>query len=386
MKVSRFFYCVKQGLKNIIRNRTFSLASVATMTCCLFLFGVFFCLLFNFREIMASAETSVGVTTFFNDGVTEDKIMEIKTAIELRDEVESVEYVSADQAWDQFKGIYFNGEGNTEAMKNLESDNPLVGSDSLTIYLKDTSKQQELVDYLNTIPEVRRVNASKSLADSFTNFSRLLGYASLGIIVILVAVAIFLISNTVTIGITVRKEEIAIMKYIGATDMFVKGPFYVEGIVIGLVGSVIPVVYLATAEIFAHIPFNACLKRVGDARQVPAESARSLHHSRKGLAVHIEQGIVDHREVTHCMAAGRGRHRHGIKTARRHSFFLMQMVGCVFHSGSQLKRLEEALQRSAHYQGIVPAQGVAVGGVIVDSTVYGEVGVVFVALEGAGII
>ena len=225
MKVSRFFYCVKQGLKNIIRNRTFSLASVATMTCCLFLFGVFFCLLFNFREIMASAETSVGVTTFFNDGVTEDKIMEIKTAIELRDEVESVEYVSADQAWDQFKGIYFNGEGNTEAMKNLESDNPLVGSDSLTIYLKDTSKQQELVDYLNTIPEVRRVNASKSLADSFTNFSRLLGYASLGIIVILVAVAIFLISNTVTIGITVRKEEIAIMKYIGATDMFVKGPF-----------------------------------------------------------------------------------------------------------------------------------------------------------------
>ena len=244
MKVSRFFYCVKQGLKNIIRNRTFSLASVATMTCCLFLFGVFFCLLFNFREIMASAETSVGVTTFFNDGVTEDKIMEIKTAIELRDEVESVEYVSADQAWDQFKGIYFNGEGNTEAMKNLESDNPLVGSDSLTIYLKDTSKQQELVDYLNTIPEVRRVNASKSLADSFTNFSRLLGYESLGIIVILVAVAIFLISNTVTIGITVRKEEIAIMKYIGATDMFVKGPFYVEGIVIGLVGSVIPVVIL----------------------------------------------------------------------------------------------------------------------------------------------
>lgn len=193
---------------------------------------------------MASAETSVGVTTFFNDGVTEDKIMEIKTAIELRDEVESVEYVSADQAWDQFKDVYFNGEGNTEAMTNLESDNPLAGSDSLTIYLKDTSKQQELVDYLNTIPEVRRVNASKSLADSFTNFSRLLGYASLGIIVILVAVAIFLISNTVTIGITVRKEEIAIMKYIGATDMFVKGPFYVEGIVIGLVGSAIPVVIL----------------------------------------------------------------------------------------------------------------------------------------------
>lgn len=244
MRVSRFFYCVRQGLKNIIRNRTFSLASIATITCCLFLFGVFFCLIFNFRDIMASAETSVGVTTFFESDVTQEQILNIKSMVELRDEVESVEYTSADEAWEQFKDVYFSGDGNTEAMTNLESDNPLSGSDSLTIYLKDTSRQQELVDYLESLPEIRKVNASQSLADSFTNFSKLLGYASLGIIVILVAVAIFLISNTVTIGITVRKEEIAIMKYIGATDMFVKGPFYVEGILIGLIGSAIPVVIL----------------------------------------------------------------------------------------------------------------------------------------------
>ena len=244
MKVSRFFYCLKQGIKNIIRNRTFSLASIATITCCLFLFGVFFCILYNFQSIMKSAETSVGVTTFFNADVTEERIAEIQSIIELRDEVESVTYISPEEAWDSFKDVVFPDGNNTEALTNLENDNPLADCGSLTIYLNDTSKQNSLVEYLNTVPEIRRVNASESLADSFTNFSRLLGYASIGIIVILVAVAIFLISNTVTIGITVRKEEIAIMKYIGATDGFVKGPFYVEGILIGLIGSAIPVVIL----------------------------------------------------------------------------------------------------------------------------------------------
>lgn len=243
MKISRFFYCIKQGLKNIYRNRTFSLASIATITCCLFLFGVFFCILFNFQSIVDSAETSVGVSVFFNEDVEESRIMEIKTMIELRDEVESVRYISAEEAWDEFSQVYFE-DGEMGVLENLEIDNPLENSESLTIYLNDTSKQSDLVNFLQQQAEIRRINASQTVAEGFTNFSRLLGYASIGLIVILVAVAIFLISNTVMIGITVRKEEIAIMKYIGATDMFVKGPFLVEGIIIGLVGSAIPVVIL----------------------------------------------------------------------------------------------------------------------------------------------
>lgn len=243
MRISRFFYCLKQGLKNIYRNRTFSLASIATITCCLFLFGVFFCILFNFQNIVKSAETSVGVSVFFNEDVDENRIMEMKTMIELRDEVESVRYISAEEAWDEFSKIYFD-DGEMGVLENLEIDNPLVDCESLTIYLNDTSKQADLVNYLQQQPEIRRINASEAVAEGFTNFSRLLGYASIGLIAILVAVAIFLISNTVMIGITVRKEEIAIMKYIGATDMFVKGPFIFEGIVIGLVGSAIPVVIL----------------------------------------------------------------------------------------------------------------------------------------------
>ena len=101
--------------------------------------------------------------------------------------------------------------------------------------------RQELVDYIQGIDGVRSVNASKSVADSFASFGRLLSYVSLAIIIILVGVAVFLISNTVMIGITVRHEEIAIMKYLGATDFFVRAPFLIEGMLIGLIGSLIPV-------------------------------------------------------------------------------------------------------------------------------------------------
>ena len=93
MRFSRFMYCVRQGFKNIYRNRLFSLASIGTITCCLFLFGVFFSVLYNFQTIIRSAETSVGVTVFFNDDVTEDQILNIKSVVELREEVESVDYV-----------------------------------------------------------------------------------------------------------------------------------------------------------------------------------------------------------------------------------------------------------------------------------------------------
>lgn len=240
MRISNFFYSIKQGLKNIFRNHTFSLASIGTITSCLFLFGIFFCLLVNFQGMMKTLETTVSVTVFFKEDVTEERILEIQKVVELRDEVESVRYVSEEEAWEEFKPKYFP-DGNEGILTNLDEDNPLAGSANLEVKLKDVSKQKELTTYLESIEEVDHVNSLDSLAESFTSISRLVGYVSLGIVAILVLVAIFLISNTVMIGITVRKEEIAIMKYIGATDIFVRGPFLVEGIVIGLVGSAIPV-------------------------------------------------------------------------------------------------------------------------------------------------
>ena len=241
--IGRMFYAIRQGFKNIGRNRLFSLASVGTITACLFIFGIFYCIVVNFQYMVHAAESNVGVTVFFDETVTEDKMLEVQRLIDAREEVSSTTYISADEAWENFKQDYFP-DGDEGLLAGLDQDNPLVDCASVQVYLADTSRQAELISYIEGLEGVSEVNASDIIADSFTNFSRLIGYVSLGIILILVFVAIFLISNTVMIGITVRKEEIAIMKYIGATDLFVRGPFIVEGMTIGLIGSVIPVAIL----------------------------------------------------------------------------------------------------------------------------------------------
>lgn len=233
-KINTFFYCIGQGIKSIFRNKLFSLASIATIAACLFLFGLFYSIVMNFQHIVKTAEQGVSVTVFFNEGTTEERMKEIETIIAERDEVRETNFVSADEAWESFRGDYFEGynDGFTE--------NPLANSANIEIYLSDVSLQNALVTYLESIPDVRMVRRSEVTATTLTGVNVLIGYVSVGIIGILLAVSIFLISNTVTIGISVRKEEISIMKYVGATDFFVRSPFVIEGMLIGLIGAGIP--------------------------------------------------------------------------------------------------------------------------------------------------
>lgn len=127
-------------------------------------------------------------------------------------------------------------------MEAFAGDNPLKDSASYKITLKDLSTQANFVTYLKSLQGVRKVLSSEITASGISALNSVVTYASIGIIIILLLVSVFLISNTITIGITVRKEEIAIMKLIGATNFFVRAPFIVEGVVIGLVGSMIPLV------------------------------------------------------------------------------------------------------------------------------------------------
>ena len=239
MRISTFFYTLKQGIINIFRNKWFSLASVATISACLLLFGIFVAVLMNFNNIVKKAEEGVSVTVFFAENVSEARILEIKGDLEKRVEVSNVVYVSAEQAWEEFRMEYFG-----EEYSHGFTENPLENSSNLEIYLSDVSLQSSLVTYLESIGEVRQVNRSEVTASTLSGMNTLIVYVSIGIIAILFAVSVFLISNTVMIGIQVRKEEINIMKYIGATDFFVRSPFVIEGVLIGGVGAGIPLVLL----------------------------------------------------------------------------------------------------------------------------------------------
>ena len=234
MRISTFFYTLRQGVRNIFRNAWFSLASLATIASCLLLFGIFYSVVANFQSIVKNAESGVAVTVFFDEGLSDEEKQNIGTLIMDRKEVDHINFISADEAWESFKDEYLGeySEGFTE--------NPLEDSENYEIYMKDISLQGSLVQYLQTVPGVRNVNSSQQTADALTGANKLISYISIGIIGILLAVSVFLISNTVTIGISVRKEEIGIMKYIGATDFFVRAPFVVEGLLIGVIGAAIP--------------------------------------------------------------------------------------------------------------------------------------------------
>ena len=242
MRISTFFYTIKQGLKNIWKNKMFSLASIATMTACIFLFGLFYTIVTNFQSMVKDAESGVAVTVFFDEGISQDKIDEIGDLIRARAEVSDLEFVSADDAWDSFKQTYF--EGNEAAAESFAGDNPLANDASYSIYMNDISMQQTLVTYLQSVDGIREVKQSAVVANTLTDFNKLIGYVSAGIIIILLGVAVFLISNTITVGISVRREEIGIMRLIGAKNSFIKAPFLIEGIVIGLVGAIFPLILL----------------------------------------------------------------------------------------------------------------------------------------------
>ena len=242
MKISTVGYSTRQGFKNIIRNKLFSIASIATMSACIFVFGLFFAIVMNFNYIVQKAEEGVAITVFFDEGLDQSQIDEIGDELRNCDGVLKVEYVSADQAWDSFQKDYF-GEDSSLA-EGFKDDNPLANSDNYAVYMEDVSKQDAVVSFAESLDGVRKVNKSDVVADTLSSVNRLITYVSIAIIAILLAVSIFLISNTVTMGITVRREEIAIMKYIGAKDSFVRAPFVIEGIVIGLIGAIIPLVLL----------------------------------------------------------------------------------------------------------------------------------------------
>lgn len=242
MKISTFIYNIGQGIKNIKRNKLFSLASVGTITACIFLMGMFYAIIANFQHMVKEAEESVCITVFFKEDITEDGITNIGNLIKSKPEVSKIEYTSADEAWQEFSKLYFADD--PELAEGFKDDNPLAKSANYEVYLNDLSKQSEVVKYIKSIDGVRKVNDSPVTAKSLTDFGKMVGYISIAIIIILLGVAIFLISNTVMIGITVRREEIRIMKLIGASDFFVRAPFIVEGIIIGLIGAIIPVCVL----------------------------------------------------------------------------------------------------------------------------------------------
>ena len=238
MRISTFWYCLKQGVINICRNIWFSLASIATISACIFLFCMFFSIMANVRNMVQNVESTVGVTVLFEESLSESEIHAIGDKIRERSEVREMDFTSEEEAWETFSKDYFAGV--EDLAEGFADDNPLVGSSSYQIFLNDISQQDEFVAYLQSLEGVRRVNYSNSAADGLTSFNTIVGVLSVVIIGVLLSVSVFLISNTINVAAAFRKSENQIMRYIGATNYMIRAPFAVEGVIIGLLGALIP--------------------------------------------------------------------------------------------------------------------------------------------------
>ena len=203
MRISTLGYVGKQGVKNIGRNKMFSIASIATMSACIFLFGLFFSIVLNLQHFVKTAEEGVAITVFFDEDATESQIEEIGKELRSRDDVLKVEYVSEDDAWNSFKEEYFGD--NPELADGFKDDNPLAGSSSYAVYMKPqedkdsnmiskskslSATQKELVKFAEGLDGVRKVNKSDVVANTLSSVNVLVGYVSIAIILILFGVSI----------------------------------------------------------------------------------------------------------------------------------------------------------------------------------------------------
>lgn len=251
IRLSTIYYVIKQGFKNIFRNKMYSIASLITMIICVFMFSLFYSIVTNFQNIIRDVQSNITITVFMDKNLDDASIQTLGVQIQEHDAVASCEFVSAEEAWEDYKKIYFQGK--EELSLGFADDNPLANSAHYNVGMTSIEEQASLVEYIEGLDGVRQINQSQQVAEVFTDMNKLIVILSTVIIFVLVIVTIFLISNTIHTAITVRSNEISIMKMIGSTDAFVQYPFIVEGVTIGFVGSVIPlVVFYKMYDVIMH--------------------------------------------------------------------------------------------------------------------------------------
>lgn len=242
MRIRLVLWTVSQGIKNIYRNKLVSFISLATMSVSIFLFSIFLVLFMNLDATMKYMQKDICITVFFDADSGMADISNIGKKIEKNENVDHIEYVSSDDAWKGFLDDYFKDDKTVQEL--FADDNPLSDSANYIVYLKDAAKQHETAEFIRGISKVRQVNESLKAVNIFKNIRDIAKFGSITILSILVCVSVFLIGSTIAQGIARRRDEIRIMKFCGATEGIIKGQFVIEGLIIGIFGTLIPLVVI----------------------------------------------------------------------------------------------------------------------------------------------
>lgn len=240
----RFKYFFAQAKKNIIRNGLMSVASLFTIVCCLFILGLFIILSLNVSSVTDQIKDQCEIQVFLEDGVSQERVEAIFEEIRATDNIKQAEIYTKEQMLEEVKETMF--EGRADLMEGFgEEDNPF--SDSYKIILTDISKASQTASALEQIENVEKVTNKQNIVNIVISASRAVKRASIIIMVLLFVIAVVIISNTVRLTVFNRRKEINIMKYIGATDRFIRIPFLFEGVMIGFLGALVSLALMCGA-------------------------------------------------------------------------------------------------------------------------------------------
>ncbi len=242
MKIRTSEYFIREVFLSLKRNNWMSVASIGTVAVSLFIFGMFLMMVMNMNKLAQSLESQVQINVYLEDSVTHDSAREIETDLKSQQGVEAVKFVSREEAMERFKERLGDQKSLLEA---LDDDNPLPDAFEVTItrpeLVKDTAASIEKLD------GVESAKYGQDVMEHLFEMTRLLRIFGFSLMLVLALATLFIISNTIRLTVFARRKEIAIMKYVGATDWFIRWPFMLEGMVLGLFGSLIAAVILRTA-------------------------------------------------------------------------------------------------------------------------------------------
>ena len=221
----------------VIRNRLMSVASIGTVAACIFMIIISYCALTNVNYMLTQIEESIGISIFLEDDADADTVLALNDQLVTMEYVDSVRYISSEEALDEMKQSW-DAEDILSGFD--ETNNPLTGS--FEVNLTDISHQSEVVEKIEQLDGVRKIRSSETETEFLVKLSHFLRIFGGVLILALAAISVVIITNTIKLSVFTRRTEISIMKYVGATDWFIRWPFIIEGIIIGIVGASIPII------------------------------------------------------------------------------------------------------------------------------------------------
>ncbi|KEI06910.1 ABC transporter permease [Clostridium botulinum] len=235
MKISTIKYFSMDSLISLRRNKTLSIASIITVSLTLFMFGIFLLTMLNANQLLKNLESKLEVSVFLKENVAAAEKQKVASSIKNIQGVAGIKYITKTEALQKLNNQL--GEENKDLMKGLDKQNPLP--ESFIIRVDNSSIIKSVVEKTKGIKSVEKVVANEDLVNQISKITKGVKWVGGVALLIMIPICLFLIGNTIKLAVYARRREVNIMKFVGATDWFIRWPFIIEGVIIGVIGALI---------------------------------------------------------------------------------------------------------------------------------------------------